>query len=412
MKKNIIIIISLFVLVGLVYAGVFYYKNLRGASTAFFPPAGDITKEFPTTTPSPDSASPQPINNGPLKMPDGFSISVLAKNLPNARVIAEDSMGNLWISQPSQGTITLIEMQNGQAIKQTAVLKNLRNPHGLAFDPQDPFTLYFAQEREISKVRVYSEDTPHKVIDLPPKKGLHFTRTIQFGGDGRLYVSIGSGCNVCRETDERYASLWSLNKDGSDFKQVAKGLRNSVFFVWNERDNNIWATDMGRDYLGDNLPPDEINIIDPRSSQVLNFGWPNCYGKNIHDIDFDTNTYIRNPCMEPFEQPSYIDIPAHSAPLGLTFVPASAGWPEEYRDDLLVALHGSWNRSTPIGYSVVHYDLNDDGNMIAPTDFITGWTKGKKASGRPVDLVFGKNGDLYISDDKAGVIYVVRYVRK
>ena len=395
--------------IGVVAAIVFYYKNLRGVGPALLPPAGDITTSL-SSTPATTTNS-KPINNGSLKMPDGFAISVLAKNLPGARVLAVDSMGNLWVSQPSKGQVTLIEMQNGQAIKQTAVFRNLRNPHGLAFDPQDPFVLYIAEETKISKVRVYSEGALEKIIDLP-RKGSHYTRTIGFGPDGRLYVSIGSTCNVCDEADPRYAALWSLNKDGSDFKQVAKGLRNSVFFVWNQRDSNIWATDMGRDYLGNDLPPDEVNIIDPKASEVLNFGWPICYGKNIHDDKFDKKTYIRNPCLEPFEKASFIDIPAHSAPLGPVFVPATANWPEEYRDDLLVALHGSWNSTVPKGYKVVRHDLNEDGNIVGgATDFISGWISGKKVIGRPVDILFAPNGNLYISDDKAGVIYLVRYVR-
>ncbi len=404
-KKLVVAVVAIAVVVMVGKAGIFYYQNLRGIGPAFLPPDTDIAMDLTSTPP----IIANPVDNGPLKMPDGFAISVFAKNLPGARVVAQDSMGNLWVSQPSKGTITLIEMQNGQAIKQTAIFKNLRNPHGLAFDPQDPFVLYIAQEREIDKVRVYSEDKLHKIADLPPKKGFHYTRTIQFGPDGRLYVSIGSDCNVCEPSNEKYASMWSMNKDGSDFKQVAKGLRNSVFFVWNERDSRIWATDMGRDYLGNDLPPDEINIINPFAAEVQNFGWPICYGKNIHDTKYDKKTYIRNPCMEPFEQPSFIDVPGHSAPLGLAFIPASAGWPQEYEGDLLVALHGSWNSSVPVGYKVVRYDLSEDGNIPGMYDFVSGWTKGKKASGRPVDLVFGKSGDLYISDDKAGVIYVVRY---
>ena len=141
------------------------------------------------------------------------------------------------------------------------------------------------------------------------------------------------------------------------------------------------------------------------------FGWPICYGQNIHDAESDKNTYIRNPCMEPFETPSAIDIPAHSAPLGLAFVPENSRWPEEYRGDLLVAYHGSWNRSVPTGYKVVRIPFDESGNPAStPMDFITGFlTKTGEALGRPVDLKFGPDGNLYISDDKAGVIYKVTY---
>lgn len=405
-KKPIILVISLLILAGLVWVGVFYYQNLRGIAPAIFPPADDITQTVTTTKP----VTSKPINNGSLKMPDGFAVSVFAKNLPGVRVMAMDSMGNMWVSQTSKGQISMIEMKDGKVVNQNVVFKNLNNPHGLAFDPKEPYTLYFAEETKISKVALYSEDTPHKIIDLP-KKGSHFTRTLGFGPDGRLYVSIGSTCNVCHENDPRYASIWSLNKDGSDFKEVASGLRNSVFFVWNKNDGKMWATEMGRDLLGDDIPPDEINIIDTNAKDILNFGWPNCYGKNIHDDAFDKNTYIRNPCMEPFEKESHIDIPAHSAPLGLSFVPATAKWPEEYNNDLLVALHGSWNRSVPTGYKVVRYHLDKSGNVLSVTDFLSGWIKGKAADGRPVDIIFGVDGKMYVSDDKAGVIYEINYVK-
>src|SRR3989344_4550885 len=406
MKKTILIVISLLLLAGLGWVGVFYYKNLRGVAPALFPVSEDITKnENQTTTP----AKPTPSVPG-LKMPEGFSISIFAKNLPGARVLIMDKLGNLWVSQISQGQITLIEMKDGKAVKQTAILKNLRNPHGLAFDPQDPFTLYFAEENQISKIRVYSEGEKQKIIDLPGG-GNHFSRTIGFGPDGRLYVSIGSTCNVCREQDPLRASIWSLNKDGSDFKEVAGGLRNSVFFVWNKNDGKMWATEMGRDLLGDDIPPDEINVIDTNAKDILNFGWPNCYGKNIHDDVFDKNTYIRNPCMEPFEKESHIDVPAHSAPLGIAFVPGNASWPAEYKNDLLVAYHGSWNRNVPTGYKVVRYHLDSAGKVLDVSDFLSGWIKGKAADGRPVDIIFGQNGKMYLSDDKAGVIYQIEIGR-
>jgi len=149
---------------------------------------------------------------------------------------------------------------------------------------------------------------------------------------------------------------------------------------------------MGRDLLGDDMPPDEINIIE----EGKNYGWPVCYGKNIHDTDFDHNTYVRNPCMEPFETPSHIDIPAHSAPLGLAF----------YKNDLLVAYHGSWNRSVPTGYKIVKMNLDANGNYLGQEDFISGWLQEGNALGRPVDILADR-GRIFISDDKAGVIYLV-----
>ncbi|MBI2609633.1 PQQ-dependent sugar dehydrogenase [Candidatus Giovannonibacteria bacterium] len=394
MKKILVPLAGIIALLALVYAGAFYWKNLRGVGPVIFSPSDDITEKI--TENSADI---------PLKLPEGFSISVFAKNLPGARVIEFDSLGNMWVSQTSEGQVSLLEVKDSKVDKQYAVFRNLKRPHGLAFDPEIKTKLYIAEENKISSALTYSGAGMEKIIDLPAG-GNHFSRTIGFGPDGNLYISIGSTCNVCNESDNRRAKIFSLNTDGSDFKEFAKGLRNSVFFTWHPNSKKMWATDMGRDLLGDDIPPDEINIVE----NGKNYGWPTCYGKNIHDTNFDKNTYIRNPCMEPFETPSYIDIPAHSAPLGLAFVPQNSNWPDEYKGDLLVAYHGSWNRSTPTGYKIVTMKLSANGDYEGTEDFISGWlTADNRALGRPVDLKFGPDGALYASDDKAGVIYRISY---
>jgi glucose/arabinose dehydrogenase len=358
---------------------------------------------------SQQSGNPNPDQNGnetsadknttglKLTLASGFSIETFAKNIPGARVLAQDSFGNFWVSQTSQGTVTEIEVSNGKVKSQNVVFKNLKNPHGLAIDNN---VLYIAEETKISKVALYSEDTLHKIADLPNSGGGHFTRTLGFGPDDRLYVSIGSSCNVCRESDERRASIYSMNKDGSDFKQYARGLRNTVFFAWSPVDGQMWGTDNGRDLLGDNIPPDEINVLKSGG----NYGWPNCYGNNIHDDKFDKNTYIRNPCMEPFETPAKVELQAHSAPLGLSFVPEE-GWPEEYWYNLIVAFHGSWNRTTPTGYKLVRVKLDANGNYKGTEDFLTGFLQGSTVSGRPVGVYAQPGGTIFVTDDKAGAIY-------
>lgn len=381
-----------------IWAAVFYYQNLRGIGPAVQKPPVDIVEllDEPDEPLSPGQNS----TDVPLQISDGFDISIYAKDIPGARVITFDAQGNMWVSQISEGTVTLVEKgSNGKAGSQRVVFSDLQKPHGLAFDPQDPNVLYVAEENKISRVTVRPEvGTFQKLADLP-EGSLHASRTIGFGPDGRLYVSIGSSCNVCEEEDARRAKIYVMEKDGANFREHARGLRNAVFFTWHPATRQMWATDNGRDLLDDDLPPDEINIVE----EGKNYGWPTCYGKNIHDTDYDKNTYIRNPCLEPFETPSYVDIQAHSAPLGLAFVPPS--WPMEYRDNLIVALHGSWNRTEPTGYKLIRIKLDPNGAYLGQEDFISGWLTDDGALGRPVDVVFGPDNQMYVSDDKAGVVY-------
>lgn len=410
-KKIFLIIASTLILVILILGWRFYYLNLRGVGPATSKVPVDITTVVPSidvvmTNVTSTNSPAEKLESTPLLVPADFSLGIFAKDLPGARVMVFDSLGNIWLSQTKQGTISKLTIDNGRLISQKVVISGLKNPHGLAFDPQDSDILYIAEETKISKVKI-SAGLPgslEKIIDLPAKGG-HYTRSLLFNSNGLLYVSIGSTCNVCLESDELYAAIYSVNKDGSNFKQVAKGLRNSVFMIWNNQDETIWATEMGRDLLGDNIPPDEINIISTKDNLIQNFGWPICYGQNIHDTAFDKNTYIRNPCQDPFEKASQIDLQAHSAPLGLTFTTNS--WPTEYQNNLLVAFHGSWNRSVATGYKVVRLILDDKDKLIKQEDFITGWLTDQGALGRPVDLILDTAGALYISDDKAGVIYKV-----
>lgn len=394
--KNLIIVL---VAAAVLYGGYFYWKNLRGIGPAINPPSGDIADIIEN---DPETIKPGENTTAmPLKLPDNFKIEIFAKNLSGARVMAFDNFGNMWVSRTSKGIISSIQVENGKVTSQNDIFRNLKNPHGLAFDPKSAGILYFAEENKITRVATYSEDEGSKIADLPSGGG-HFTRTLGFGPDNRLYVASGSSCNVCNESDERRATVYSLNSDGSDFKKFAAGLRNTVFFTWN-RDGKLWGTDMGRDLLGDNVPPDEINII----QDGKNYGWPICYDDNIHDTNFDKNQYIQDPCNDKIRP--QVKLQAHSAPLGLAFVPENSSWPKEYWGDLIVAFHGSWNRSVPTGYDLKRIKLDDKGNYEGIENFVSGWLKGSTALGRPVDVKIQSDGTMYVSDDKAGVIYKITY---
>lgn len=412
MKKFFLIVVAFFILAVIICAGIFYYNNLRGIGPAIGEPPQDITDLIPDKPLPPDEYK-KAVNNTdfPLALSDGFAISIFAKNLVDPRVIIHSPNGGLLVSIPSQGKVVAVRDADGDGVANSniTVAEGLDRPHGLATkcDADNNCKLYIA---ESGGVNVYDFDSENskaingkRIIDLPAG-GRHFSRTIMFmpyPNEDKLLVSVGSSCDTCYEDDYRRAAILIANSDGSDLKVFAKGLRNSVFMAINPATGEIWATEMGRDLLGDNLPPDEINII----KEGGNYGWPICYGKNIHDTLFDKNTYIRNPCLEPFETESYIDLPAHSAPLGLAFVPEE-GWPEDYRHNLLVAYHGSWNRTDPAGYKIVRHKLDAEGNYLGEEDFLSGWLVNNKTSlGRPVGIIMNPSGVMYVSDDKAGVIY-------
>lgn len=362
----------------------------------FFKPTTDSTPSIPN--------EPTPLEPLAFEVPNGFVATLFSDQVPGARVITRDSKGTIVVSLMSEGKVVALPNRDSdnKADRVITVLEGLKKPHGLAFIGD---TLYVAEEDAV-KSYTYNPDTfsasyGEILTPLPTGNG-HSSRSLMVWPDNtKLLVSAGSSCNVCQEEDSRRAAILSINLATKEVVPFAKGLRNTVFMTLHPVTGDVWGTDMGRDWLGDDLPPDEINIL----RQDGNYGWPICFGNNIHDTEFDKNTYIRNPCMTPFETPSHIDIPAHSAPLGIVFVPEE-GWPEEWWYDALVAYHGSWNRSTPTGYKIVRMPLNAQGAPEgAPIDFMTGFTTANEVIGRPVGLMIEPGGVLWVTDDEAGAVY-------
>ncbi|MFA6096305.1 MAG: PQQ-dependent sugar dehydrogenase [Candidatus Paceibacterota bacterium] len=407
-RKTIKYLVIIILVVVLSYVVIFLWINFSGVWPIVKRPSEnivDIIKE----------------GKKPLSIKDGSIVSVYAKDLGDPRVLQFAPGGSLFVSVPGKGKIyALIDGNNdGVAEENRVVAENLNDPHGFAFKCEaaeggdEKCKMYIAETDKVSEFDFdkanLTATNVKKIVDLPAD-GRHITRTIMFmpsPDENKLLISVGSSCDVCVEKNADRAKILVYDLGTKDLKDFATGLRNSVFMAIHPVNGKIWATEMGRDFLGDDLPPDEINIIEDGK----NYGWPICYGKNIHDADFDKNTYIRNPCMEPFETPSYIDIPAHSAPLGLAYIPEE-GWPEDMWYNLLVAYHGSWNRSTPAGYKIVRYKLDKDGKYLGEEDFMAGWLTSDGALGRPVDILALPGGTLYISDDRAGVVYRVTYRQK
>jgi glucose/arabinose dehydrogenase len=420
MKKMLLVIMGLALAAGAIWAGVFYYRNLRGAGPAFLGPPGDIAQALKGKSRGEANAQQ---SADPVKLPPGFSISIFADNLGSPRVLALDPEGALLASIPSQGRIVALPDKNrdGKADEVATVVRGLSRPHGFIFHPQNPRKLYIA---EVQQLAAYDYDSKtlkaankRKILDLPGG-GRHWTRTLLFlpkgatGGTGvspvqsyRLLISVGSSCDTCVEKDQRHGTILVADDDGKNPKTFAPGLRNAVFMTRHPVTGQVWVTEMGRDFLGDDLPPDEINIV----QEGKHYGWPWCYGKQVHDGQFDPAGRRKDFCRDTV--PSYIDIPAHSAPLGLAFIPATSEWPQDSHHNLLVAYHGSWNRTIPTGYKVVRYKLDAQGRYLGEEDFIAGWLTKAGALGRPVDILIKPDGVMYISDDKAGVVYRVAYTK-
>ncbi len=341
-----------------------------------------------------------------LTLPPGFHIAIFAE-APHARQMAFSPGGVLLVTDTSDGTVLAFPdaKHSGRAEQMVPVLSGLNAPHGIAFHNGK---LYVA---EINAVRRYDWDEAQlragnekKIVDLPGSGGGHSTRTILFT-NGKMYVAVGSSCNVCMEDDKRRAAVTEYTEDGGGERTFASGLRNAVGLTVNPKTNTIWATDNGRDWLGDNLPPEEVNDLGPSGG---NAGWPYCYGNRVPDRS-QSKDYDCSKTIAPA-----VEMQAHSAPLGLLFYSGEM-FPAEYRGSLFVTFHGSWNRSAPTGYKVVRIKFNDKGEPQGPPeDFISGWlrpgeTKKGVWMGRPVGLVVGPDGALYVTDDSAGVVYRVTW---
>lgn len=310
---------------------------------------------------------------------EDFQLSIIEKDFVNPRVMIEDKNGALLISEPSISRISVYSEGERQTL-----LDNLDRPHGLALKGNQ---LYVA---ETGQVLVYDYDADQKnvsnkriLLDLPAG-GRHWTRTLGIGPDQNLYISVGSSCNICIESDWRRLKILRYDFTSQELQVYASGLRNAVFFTWHPITNDFFATEMGRDWLGDDLPPDELVKI----QEGGNYGFPYCYGKNIVDPEYNREDQCDGAI------PSYYDFIAHEAPLGIDFL----------GDDLVVALHGSWNRVIPVGYEVII--LSAESNFQERNSLLSGFLQEDgTALGRPAGVLVHSDESIYISDDKADVIY-------
>ena len=349
---------------------------------------------------SQSSAQSVPLDQ--IKLPPGFSIELVGR-VPNARAMTWGDKGTLFIGS-SAGNVYALTFAapnaGGQATIHT-IASGLRDPGGVAFQNGALYVSAVSRVLRLDDIerRLQSPPEPVVVTDKLPSDGHHGRKFIAFGPDGKLYVNVGAPCNVCEPDPERYAHIERMNADGSGREIVARGVRNSVGFDWDPRSKELWFTDNGRDVLGDDVPPDELNHV---TAARQHFGYPYCHGGDISDPEFGK----QHPCSE-FVPPAR-KLGPHVASLGMRFY-TGMQFPAAFRNQIFIAEHGSWNRSQKIGYRVTLVRLDESGKAIAYEPFAEGWLQGDRVWGRPADVSVAPDGSLLVSDDLAGAIYRIRY---
>jgi glucose/arabinose dehydrogenase len=367
-------------------------------------PSQSPTKQ-PSSTLGPTVTSNLPASSIPgIRLPPGFQISVYARGLNTPRFMTIGPNGVLLVAnRGSNSVVALIPGASPTRAAQSLTLVNgLHDPTSL--DMRGGY-LYIGEGNSIARVQLGSDlhaGPVERIITGLPAGGQHSTRTVLIGPDTHIYVSIGSDCNVCQESNPYRAAIWVYNLDGSQGRLYAKGLRNAVGMQVNPWNNQIWVTNNGRDYLGDNTPPETVYTLTDQGD----YGWPRCHAGNIPDPQFGQSANACQGVQKPL-----VTMQAHSAPLGLAFYPSTAKqFPEQYQNSLYIAFHGSWNRSVPTGYKVVRVPLKD-GEVAGPAeDFATGWLQGNgSVTGRPADVTVAPDGSLFVSDDTYNVMYHIWY---
>jgi glucose/arabinose dehydrogenase len=330
-----------------------------------------------------------------LWLEPGFEVGVAAWGLPSARMLAQSPTGELVLSQHFEGKVVKLADFNGDGVTDEIVpiLTGLGMPHGVAFIGQ---TLFVAETERILRLDTWWDGSSARPIAALPGGGDHRTRSLTAGPDGMLYVSIGSSCDACDESDPLRAAIWRLDPDGGPLEPYARGLRNAVGLTWSPDGSQLWATENERNELGEEIPPDEVVAVRPGGD----YGWPACYGDRVPTPGLGS----AERCAAT--EPPTVQLPAHSAPLGLAF---STGprFPSTYRGELFVALHGSALRTQPVGYELARIPMRD-GVPGEPRTFMRGWLVGDDSWGRPVSPYVAHDGTLYLTDDKGGGVYRVR----
>jgi glucose/arabinose dehydrogenase len=343
-----------------------------------------------------------PVNT--VKLPSGFHISVFATGVKSAREMALGSKGTVFVGSNNGTAIhALIDSNgNGKADRVVNITRGLKSPaSGVAFHNGSLYVAEIPRMLRYDNIEAHLDNPPEPAVvyDNFPTETHHGWKFIAFGPDGMLYVPVGAPCNVC-EPDARHGVLFRMKPDGTGVETFAKGIRNTVGFDWHPVNKELWFTDNGRDNLGDDVPPDELNHA-PRAG--MNFGFPYCHAGDISDPEFGS----KHGCSE-FTPPAQ-KLGPHVASIGMRFYTGKM-FPDEYRNAIFIAEHGSWNRTKRIGYRVTVVKLGADGKVTSYTPFAQGWLQpDEKVWGRPSDVLVMPDGSLLVADDFANAVYRITY---
>ncbi len=338
-----------------------------------------------------------------IRLPPGFRIQVYADNVPDARSMAVAPDGTVFVGSRGAGKVyaLLDRDHDGHVEEVLTIASGLRMPNGVAFHDGDLYVAAVNRILRFNDIMEHLRKPPEPVVinATLPSESHHGWRYLRYGPDGWLYVGVGAPCNICLTPG--YAEIKRLKPDGSQLQTYARGVRNTVGFDWDPNTRELWFTDNGRDWLGDNEPPDELNHA-PHAG--MHFGYPFCHGADIADPEFGR----QHSCKE-FTPPA-LALGAHVAPLGVHFYNGSE-FPVVFRGQMFIAEHGSWNRSSKVGYRIIRVRLERN-RPVETAVFAQGWLQGEKAWGRPVDIAWLPDGAMLVSDDRAGVVYRITYVGK
>jgi glucose/arabinose dehydrogenase len=337
-----------------------------------------------------------------LHLPAGFKLSIYAENMPTARSLALADEGVVFVGSRDGAVYALQDKDgDGYAEQRTVVAEKLFMPNGVAYRDG---ALYVVEVNRIIRFdnivkRLNNPPAPIVIYDQFPSERHHGWKYLRFGPDGKLYTAVGAPCNICKPEKEIFASLLRMNADGSQMEILAHGIRNSVGFDWQPGTGQLFFNDNGRDYLGDDAPPEELNLW---SHPGQDFGYPYCHAGDIADPQYGNDGACKNSVAPAWKYK------AHIAPLGMRFYTGKQ-FPAKYQQQLFVAQHGSWNRTLPQGYQIAVIHFAGD-KPVSEEAFITGWlTPANETLGRPVDVMQQADGSLLISDDKLGVVYKLEY---